>query len=85
MERGELLSFDTDLIGPMGFYNDISRSWIVGDAKPTEEQRRLYEISFNQLETNIALLQPGISFLDEGSKERVVDPRGLCRARLAAF
>ena len=29
IEAGDLLSFDTDLIGPMGFYNDISRSWVI--------------------------------------------------------
>jgi Xaa-Pro dipeptidase len=64
INNGDLLSFDTDLIGPMGFYNDISRSWVVGDVKPTDQQRRLYEISRNQLERNISLLQPGMRFLE---------------------
>ena len=68
MEEGDFLSFDTDLIGPMGFYNDISRSWIVGDVKPSDDQRRLYEISRAQLETNISLLQPGMAFLEYGAK-----------------
>ncbi len=67
IENGDFLSFDTDLIGPMGFYNDISRSWIVGDAKPTDEQRRLYAESRAQLETNISLLSPGLSFLEYSS------------------
>ena len=67
IENGEFLSFDTDLIGPMGFYNDISRSWIVGDARPTDEQRRLYAESRAQLETNISLLTPGLSFLEYSS------------------
>lgn len=52
MQEGDLLSFDTDLIDPMGFYNDILRSWIVGEIKPGDQQRRLYEISRAQLETN---------------------------------
>lgn len=68
IEEGDFLSFDTDLIGPMGFYNDISRSWVIGDAKPTDKQRRLYEISRAQLETNISLLQPGMGFLEFASK-----------------
>ena len=68
MEEGDFLSFDTDLIGPMGFYNDISRSWIVGEARPDDEQRFIYEISMQQLETNISLLRPGISFLEFSSK-----------------
>ena len=67
MQEGDFLSFDTDLIGPMGFYNDISRSWIVGDARPSDEQRRLYRISREQLETNVALLEPGRKFLDYGA------------------
>ncbi len=68
IEEGDFLSFDTDLIGPMGFYNDISRSWVVGDVKPTDEQRKLYEISRAQLETNISLLQPGMEFLEFAGK-----------------
>ncbi len=68
IEQGDFLSFDTDLIGPMGFYNDISRTWVVGDVMPSDSQRRLYEISRAQLETNISLLQPGLSFLEYASK-----------------
>ena len=68
IETGDFLSFDTDLIGPMGFYNDISRSWVIGDIKATDEQRRLYEISRAQLETNIALLQVGTQFLEFATK-----------------
>ncbi len=62
MEAGDFLSFDTDLIGPYGFYTDISRSWVVGGGMPSDEQRRLYEQSVRQLEHNIALLHPGLSF-----------------------
>ena len=68
IENGDFLSFDTDLVGPMGFYNDISRSWVVGDAKPTDQQKELYSTSRAQLETNIALLAPGLSFLEYSSK-----------------
>ena len=68
MEEGDLLSFDTDLIGPMGFYNDISRTWVVGEIMPNDTQRRLYEVSRAQLETNISLLQPGLAFLDFASR-----------------
>ena len=64
MQAGDLLSFDTDLIGPMGFYNDVSRSWVVGDVAPSDEQRQLYETARRQLETNIDLLRPGTRFLE---------------------
>ena len=68
MKEGDLLSFDTDLIGPYGFYNDISRSWIVGEVQANDEQRRLYEVSRQQLERNIELLRPGIGFMEFAEK-----------------
>ncbi len=68
MSAGDLLAFDTDLIGPMGFYNDISRSWTVEDTKPTDEQRRLYDMSRHQISHNIDLLRPGTGLLEFGEK-----------------
>jgi Xaa-Pro dipeptidase len=64
IENGDLLSFDTDLIGPMGYYNDISRSWVVGDRKPTDTQRRLYALAYEQMQHNTALLKIGTGFLE---------------------
>jgi Xaa-Pro dipeptidase len=64
IENGDMLAFDTDMIGPLGFYNDISRSWVVGDKKPVEMQRYLYNIAHEQLQHNMALLKPGMGFLE---------------------
>ena len=63
IERNDLVSFDTDLIGPYGYCSDISRSWLCGDC-PSDEQRRLYSAAFEQIETNIAALRPGRTFHD---------------------
>lgn len=68
MREGDLLSFDTDLIGPYGFYTDISRSWTVGEVMPTDDQRRLYDLSRRQVAHNMALLRPGLAFLDYSDK-----------------
>ena len=68
MQAGELLSFDTDLIGPMGFYNDISRSWVIGERRPTRAQATLLDISRAQIAHNIDLLRPGMSFVELASK-----------------
>ena len=68
MQAGELLSFDTDLIGPMGFYNDISRSWVIGERRPTRTQATLLDISRAQITHNIDLLRPGMSFVEYASK-----------------
>lgn len=64
MAEGDMLSFDTDVIGPMGFYDDISRSWTVGEVRPTDEQHQLYDLARRQLEHNMALLEPGLHFLE---------------------
>lgn len=68
IENGDMLAFDTDLIGPLGFYNDISRSWVVGDRQPTDQQRWLYEHAYRQMQHNTDLLQVGISFLEYSDK-----------------
>ena len=68
MQAGELLSFDTDLIGPMGFYNDISRSWVIGERRPTSVQATLLDISSAQIAHNVDLLRPGVSFVEFASK-----------------
>ena len=68
MRAGELLSFDTDLVGPMGFYNDISRSWVIGGRRPTRAQATLLDVSAEQIARNIDLLRPGMSFVEFASK-----------------
>jgi len=64
IEAGDMVSFDTDLIGPYGYCADISRSWIAGDGKPTDEQRRLYAAAYEQIQTNIGVLKPGMTFAE---------------------
>jgi Xaa-Pro aminopeptidase len=61
IERGDMVSFDTDLIGPYGYCSDISRSWVCG-ARPSDEQRRLYAAAYAQVQHNIGILKPGRSF-----------------------
>jgi len=61
IQKGDMVSFDTDLIGPYGYCSDISRTWICGD-RPTDEQRRLYSKAFEQIENNISILKAGMSF-----------------------
>jgi Xaa-Pro aminopeptidase len=68
IENGDMIAFDTDLIGPMGYYNDISRSWVVGDGRPDDRQRRLYELAYAQMQHNTELLKPGIGFLEYSDK-----------------
>ena len=64
MQHGDMMAFDTDLVGTYGYCCDISRSWIVGDAKPTDEQRKLYQIAYDHVMTNIGLIEAGMSFAE---------------------
>jgi Xaa-Pro aminopeptidase len=59
---GELVSFDTDMIGPYGYCADISRSYFCGPGRPSDEQRRFYRLAWEQIHFNTELLKPGLSF-----------------------
>jgi Xaa-Pro aminopeptidase len=70
IEAGDIVAFDTDLIGPYGACCDISRTWLCGDGKPSDEQRSIYQIAYDQIQANIELLKPGISFEELTFKAR---------------
>jgi len=61
IEVGDMVCFDTDMIRPYGYCADISRAWVCGDM-PTESQKELYKISYAQLQHDIGILKPGMSF-----------------------
>jgi Xaa-Pro aminopeptidase len=67
IEAGDLVCFDTDLIGPYGYCSDISRSWLAS-GKPTDEQRRLYATAYAQIQHNMGILKPGMSFREVAEK-----------------
>lgn len=62
IEDGDLVSFDTDLVGPNGYCSDISRTWLCGDGKPNDEQRRLYAVAREQIRFNTDVVKPGMTF-----------------------
>ncbi|MCQ9427495.1 Xaa-Pro peptidase family protein [Pseudomonas sp. LJDD11] len=64
LSDGDLLSFDTDLIGVYGMCVDMSRSWICGDLEPSAEQKRLYRIAHQHISVNTQMVRPGFSFAE---------------------
>jgi len=66
--EGDLLSFDTDLVGPYGYCCDISRSWTIGLVPPNNEQRTLYAFAKEEIEHNMAVIQPGMSLHEFSEK-----------------
>lgn len=68
LQKGDLLAFDTDMVGPNGYCSDISRTWLVGDGRPSDEQRKLYELAYSQVHFNMDLLRPGMTFREFSEK-----------------
>lgn len=60
--HGELVSFDTDLIGPYGYCADVSRTFFCGPGRPTPEQQLLYRLAAEQIAFNCELVRPGCTF-----------------------
>jgi Xaa-Pro aminopeptidase len=61
---GELVCFDTDMIGPLGYSADISRTLHCGPGAPTAYQKDLYRRAYDEIHHNIQLMQPGATFRD---------------------
>ena len=65
---GDLVAFDTDLVGAHGYLTDVSRTYLCGDRAPTDEQRRLYQVAHSFVQECLAELRPGASFEDLGRR-----------------
>ncbi len=72
IRAGDLVAFDTDMIGPFGYCCDMSRTFFCGPGKPSDEQRRLYSLARAQIEHNTAMLKPGVSFRELSEKTYMV-------------
>jgi Xaa-Pro dipeptidase len=68
VENGELVAFDTDLIGERGYLTDVSRTYLCGDRRATDEQRRLYQAAYAYLHGSVPEFRPGASFEELGHK-----------------
>ena len=63
-QPNEIISFDTDLIGAYGICIDISRSWWIGDQKPRPDMIYAMQHSVEHIQTNMAMLKPGVMIPD---------------------
>lgn len=62
IEAGDLVAHDTDVVGRHGYYADFSRTFLCGDGRPSDTQKHLYALAYEQVQTNMALIRPGMSF-----------------------
>ena len=77
---GELVALDTDTIGCFGYYSDFSRTFRCGPGKPSDYQKALYRMSYDQVQHNVSIIKPGASFRELAEKAwqipaRFVDQR----------
>ena len=64
----ELVALDTDVVGCHGYYSDFSRTFHVGLDKPTENQRTLYKLAYEQVHHNMGILKPGMTLREYSDK-----------------
>ena len=62
IEPGDMVAFDTDMVGPFGYLADISRTYVCPGRRPSPQQRKLYELAQEQVLFNMEILRPGLSF-----------------------
>ena len=85
IEDGDMVAFDTDLIGVYGMCCDISRSWLCGTGKPSDEQKRLYQVAYQQIQDNLEIIRTGMGFIEFTEKANSLDKefRPQCYSALA--
>ncbi len=65
---GDLVAFDTDLVGRHGYLTDVSRTYLCGERPASDEQRRLYAASYDFLQACLPHFRPGASFEELGRR-----------------
>jgi len=76
----ELVALDTDTIGCNGYYSDFSRTFFCGPGRPSADQKTLYRMAYEQVQHNISILKPGMSYREVAERaweipERYYDRR----------
>ena len=61
IQSGEIVAFDTDMVGPYGYCADISRTFVEGH-KFNNEQKQLYKMATDHINHNARLIKNGVSF-----------------------
>jgi len=67
IEPGDIVAFDTDMVGPYGYCADISRTFVEGGIL-NDEQRRLYSLAVEHVQHNKELIKAGTSFREFAEK-----------------
>lgn len=61
VQENEIVAFDTDLIGSYGICVDISRSWWIGEARPSNAMISAMNHALDHIRDHQARLKPGVT------------------------
>ena len=61
IQEGEIVSFDTDMVGPYGYCADISRTFVCGN-RFNDHQKKIYSTAVEQIDYNSRLIKAGVTF-----------------------
>ena len=67
IQSGEIVAFDTDMVGPYGYCADISRTFVEGN-RFNNEQKQLYKMATDHINHNARLIKNGLSFREFSEK-----------------
>ena len=72
IEAGDIVAFDTDLVGPYGYCADISRTWVAPGRQPSNEQVTMHAVGLEHINTNMTLVKAGKSFFEVGERAHLL-------------
>jgi len=75
VQPNEIVAFDTDLVGSYGICVDISRTWWIGDRKPTNAMVYAMRHAHEHIMTNMSLLKPGLTIPELIERSHRLDDR----------
>ena len=72
IDDGDIVCLDTDLVGPHGYCADISRAFLCGPQRPSNRQNELYQLAFEQIQHNAALLRAGVGYIELAERAWII-------------
>jgi Xaa-Pro aminopeptidase len=75
LQANELVALDTDVVGCHGYYSDFSRTFHVGPDKPSAAQREHYHTAHEQVQHNLGIIRPGMTFKEYSARAWNIPPR----------
>ncbi|UZE26077.1 Xaa-Pro peptidase family protein [Pseudomonas sp. B21-056] len=72
--ENQLIALDTDVVGCHGYYSDFSRTFHAGPGSPSDHQRTLYKLAYEQVHHNMEIIKPGMTLKEYSEKAWNIPP-----------